>query len=166
MSALSIGLDDDRVGTITFGTHAHIEFNLSKYDNKSELITAIQNVRKTGGGTHTADGLCKLKQGLAEARHSDTVLRIAIVMSDGKSTIYDKSNDCHWNTMEAAAGIHKLEPPVLVYAIGVSDSVDEDELNAIATNSDRVVHIDEFDKLNSLTDVYIDDICWRGKIIT
>ena len=162
VTGLTIGPDDDRVGTITFGDCAQIEFNVSTYSRKSDLITAIRSITQVRGGTHMADGLCKLNQSLVEARHSDTVLRIAIVMSDGRSNLNDKSNDCSWTTTKAAAEIHKLKPPVLVYVVGVSDGVDDEELKAIST-SDSYIHIDNFTKIQLLADHYVDDICTKGK---
>ena len=38
VTGLTIGPDDDRVGTITFGDCAQIEFNVSTYSRKSQLF--------------------------------------------------------------------------------------------------------------------------------
>ena len=83
-------------------------------------------------------------------------------MSDGRSNLNVKSNDCRWTTTKAAAEIHKLKPPVLVYVVGVSDGVDDEELKAIST-SDSYIHIDNFTEIQLLADHYVDDICTKGK---
>ena len=162
---LTIGLNDDRVGIIVYGNDADIVFNLSSNTNKTYLLNAIEhNVTDSREATNTADALCKLQYGFKETRKSTTVLKIAIFMTDGHSTILSRNNICHQNTLEAAAAVHNLQPPVLVYAIGVSDNINRKELETIATNTDNYYHIDNFNGLKPLPDYYIDDICWDGKI--
>ena len=161
---MTIGPNDDRVGIITYGNEAEIVFNLSNTTNKTDLLNAIEhNVTHKRGATDTAEALCKLQYGFNESRISTTVLRIAIFMTDGDSTVHDRNNICHQNTLEAAAAVHNLQPPVLVYAIGVSDNVNVEELEAIATTVNMTNCIPNFTSLQPLVDHYIDDICWKGK---
>ena len=163
---MTIGPNDDRVGIIIYGNEADIVFNLSNNTNKTDLLNAIKhNVTHKREATDTAEALCKLQYGFNESRISTTVLRIAIFMTDGDSTALYRNNICHQNTLEAAAAVHNLQPPVLVYAIGVSDNVNVEELEAIATTSDKYFHIENFNGLKPLPNYYIDDICWKGKII-
>ena len=160
---MTIGPNDDRVGIITYGSEAEIVFNLSNTTNKTDLLNAIEHITHKRGATNTVDALCKLQYGFNESRISTTVLRIAIVMTDGRSTVHDSNNICHQNTLEAAAAVHNLQPPVLVYAIGVSDNVNVEELEAIATTVNMTNFIPNFTSLQPLVDHYIDDICWKGK---
>ena len=156
---MTIGPNDDRVGIITYGSEAEIVFNLSNTTNKTDLLNAIKHITHKGGATDTAEALCKLQYGFNESRISTTVLRVAIFMTDGRSTVHDRNNICHQNTLEAAAAVHNLQPPVLVYAIGVSDKINVKQLKAIATTSDKYFHIENFNGLKPLPNYYIDDIC-------
>ena len=131
---LTIGPDDDRVATVLFGGNAHERFTFSNYTCHDTLLYAVKDLKKYSiyvrrqpglQTTNTAEGL-KYARTLFESdkRPSSTLLRIIIVLSDGLSNNSTR-------TIEEAKKLHNLEPPVLVYGIGVGDKVNEGEMRAI-----------------------------------
>ena len=170
---LRVGPQDNQVGTIVFSTASEVVFYLNTYDNSNDVLNQILAIPYPGGSTNTADGLCKLvRYGFADGNGarpaSGAVFRIAIVMTDGKSN--QESSECQWNTLQAAEAVHKLDPPVLVYVIGVTDSVNVNELNAIASShasdpdSKFVTYIDSFDPhdIQEVQESHADEVCKRG----
>ena len=164
---LRIGPNDNQVGTIVFSEYGSVIFYLNTYNNKADILNSISNLYYPSGGTNTADGLCQLvRYGFADGNGtrpaSGAVFRIAIVMTDGQSN--EESYDCQWNTLQAAAAVHELTPPVLVYAIGVTSNVNDYELNAIATSPDFVTYINSFDPhiIQETQESHLDEVCERG----
>lgn len=161
-----------QVGAIVYGNKAHVVFNLNTYNNRDDVLNAISNIpyNTSEQGTGTADALCKLaKQGFTakngSRNTSATVYRIAIVMSDGHANV-DSSDECGgWDVLEAAAAIHALVPEILVYAIGVSNDVNEEEMRAIASDESYYTYIKNFniDLLHEAQEKIEDDMCWKGR---
>lgn len=168
VNSLKIGPNDNQVGIISFESTANIEFYLNTYSTKASLLTAIQSIVYQDGGTNTADGLCKLIREGYTTQHgarlsSAGVLRLAIVITDGKSN--DISSDCFFqSTVEAAEAVHRFEPSILVYAIGVTDNVDNQELGAIATSSEYISTISSFNPLlfREIQEQQTYDLCYKG----
>lgn len=48
-----IGQDKVRVGVEKFDSNAVTEFNLNQFNDKQQMLNAIDNIRYTGGGTST-----------------------------------------------------------------------------------------------------------------
>ena len=161
-SGITIGQDEDQVGVIVFSNGAQVVFNLDAYQNQAQLLSAVDNIPYIGSGTNTAAALCQLiDEGFTERGGArldlKTVLRVAIVMTDGKS---NNPSD----TLIAAARVHDFRPSVLVYAVGVTDDVNQEELNAIATSAESVENLESFD--DSLLKEYQEErsyeICEKG----
>ena len=93
---------------------------------------------------------------------SAAVFRVAIVMTDGKSN--EESSECQWNTLQAAEAVHALNPPVLVYVIGVTDNINQQELEDIATSPEDITYLDSFNKdfLQETQEEHIDEVCKTG----
>ena len=166
--SLTIGRLDDRVGVVLFGDYGHVMFNMSQHDNKRDLLLAIEGLENYALGerrgetqnTNTAHGLTEtidvFKSDIRQPRQSNTVYRVAIVVSDGKS-------DRRVATIKAAQKLHNITPTVLVYAIGIG-KVDKDEMRAIAGDYDHYTHLDNFDRdgLHRLRKQQLEDICLNG----
>ena len=164
---LRIGPDDNQVGTIVFSSTGNVIFYLNTYNTAEGVLNRILTLPYPGGGTNTADGLCKLvRYGFADGNgarpSSGAVFRIAIVMTDGKSN--EESSECQWNTLQAAEAVHELKPPILVYVIGVTSNVNDAELKAIATAPDFVTYLDSFDQhiIQEAQENHADEVCKRG----
>ena len=168
---MSIGPMDDRVGVVVFGDSGNVMFTMSEHQNKTNLSTALGRVEakvnkirdKNIQQTNTADGLTEtidvFNSDIREPRQSNTVYRAAIVLSDGVSNDHDA-------TIREAKELHSLTPPVLVYAIGVG-GVNEEEMNAIASDCNHYTHLDNFDPegFHRVRKNYLEDICLIGNVI-
>ena len=163
MSGITIGRDDDQVGVILFGSTAQVVFNLNAYQTQAELLNAINSISYTGQRTNTAAALRQLIDegftvGGGARLDSKTVLRVAIVMTDGMSNVNPS------DTPIAAARVHDFKPAIFVYAVGVTDNVNQEELNKIATSPEFVENLESFDA--SLLKEYQEErsyeICAKG----
>ena len=166
--SLTIGRLDDRVGVVLFGDYGHVMFTMSEHDNKCDLLQAIKGLEQYALGEryeeiqngNISHGLMEtiniFKSDIREPRRSNTVYRVAIVVSDGKS-------DDHDATIREAEKLRNITPPVLVYAIGV-DGVDVGEMSAIAGDYDHYTHLDNFDPegFRRLRKQQFEDICLDG----
>ena len=146
----------NRVGVITFssGAREHIALNVS--NERDQLLQRVNNITYSGGGTNTALGLGLMLQ--QDWRDSISVLRLAIVLTDGMSNNQSA-------TLVAAAAVHAHEPPIVVYSIGVGGNTDQQELEAIASEEEFVTHLASFDPnvLESTREAYSYQICFTGK---
>ena len=73
------GVGDNRVALITYGETA--EINLPFKSDRAVISNAIRTLPFLNSWTNTADGLCQL----LSLDWRKGILRIAIIMSDGKS---------------------------------------------------------------------------------
>ena len=163
---LTIGPDNIRVGTVLFGSDAHVEFNLSTHTTKQKLLCAIRDLAATTDKkrfryqtTNTAKGLQKTRELFeSDRRPSSTVLRVAVVLSDGKSNNYT-------TTAKEAENLRNLS--VLVYAIGVGSKVNDTEMKGIASVPNHYTHLKDFDpkKFDFVRKNYTNDMCVIGKYI-
>ena len=156
ISNFQVGPNDSQVGVIVFSGTAWVEFFLNSYSTRSEVENAVQNMHYPGGGTNTADGLYKLIQEGYTVNHgarlsSDSILRLAVVITDGVSSDYQR-------TLEAATAVHRFTPPIIVYAVGVNF----EELKAIASNPNFVATISSFDSLKDIQEQQTYYLCNRG----
>ena len=163
---LTIGPDDDQVGTIIFDHNAVTVFKLNDYNDTECVLDAIDKIPYLAWYTNVIDALCRLKEGYEDGNGarplSRAVFRIAIVLTDGISNHCDSV--CGWNSVEEAAeAVHKLG--VLVYVIAVG-SFDYSELEKIASRvPGAVTKLDDFSpmSLGRGQEKVFDDVCKRGK---
>ena len=141
-------------GVILFNSNAHIEFNVQNYTSKSALLSAINNLPYSAGGTNTAEALKLL---LLSAQNGTLGLRndsskVAIVITDGQS-------DNRSATLSTAAALHTSNI-FDVYAVGV-DGAYLPELQAIASSPDFVFFTNSFNStgLQQLQDRILPQLC-------
>ena len=163
---LTIGRRDDRVGVVLFGDYGHVMFNMSEHSKKRDLLQAVVQLEqhakalRTNGeiqNTNTSHGLAKtIDVFQSDTRQSNTVYRVAIVVSDGKSDDPDA-------TIREAQILRNMTPPVLVYAIGVGRVYDK-EMKAIAGDCDHYTPLENFDPegFRRVRKQYFEDICLNG----
>ena len=125
------------VAVISYGSSAYIQFNLQAYTTLSSLLSAINQLPYSGGGTDTAEALTLLlssaQSGVLGLR-SDSA-KIAIVITDGRSNSQSA-------TLYAAAVLHASNI-FDIYAVGV-DGADLTELQGIASSPEFVFFTDSF----------------------
>ena len=141
------------VGVILFNSNAHIQFSLQTYTSLSSLLSAINNLPYSGGGTDTAEALTLLlstaQNGVLRLRNDST--NVAIVITDGRSSFSA--------TLSAAARLHASNI-FDVFAVGV-DGAYLPELQGIASSPDFVFFTNSFNStgLQQLQDRIIPQLC-------
>ena len=158
--SLLSGDSDSRVGVITYSNTASVNIELASRERET-LLEQIRNLPYTGGSTNTPDALCLLKS--RQWRESLSVLRIVIVLTDGKSN--KNSARCSPGTLNSTAEeVHSLHPPVTVFAVGVSN-YDTEELLIIASDLLLVDELSGFDarllEQNQQSRSYF--VCFEGR---
>ena len=167
VDGLAIGPTENQVGVILFDDVGVPIFNLNEYSDKESLLERIENIEYKRA-TNTADGLCLLLEGFKDengARLSaGDVFRLAIVMTDGRSNrVSERCNGS--STVEVAEKVHNFSHPILVFAIGVSDGINDEELKAIATQEEYIVYLSNFDekRFRETSDEQTYELCVKSK---
>ena len=141
ISSLTIGPDDTRVAVLLFSHRSLLLFNLDEHNNSDSLIEEVRNISYIGGHeTFTAEALELLRTNTLSQvlglRPSNESRHVAIVITDGRSS--DRNA-----TLMQAELLHS-ETDFRVFAIGVGDNIDEEELMNIASDSSYVVLVEDF----------------------
>jgi len=163
VTALEIGPDEGQVAVIRFGFTASLIFGLTAHDTETNLLTAVNGITYTGGGTNTAAALDLLVlDGFTGARpEGDGVPRFAVVVTDGMS-----NNQAA--TVAAATRLHAVVPEITILAVGIGN-VDLNELEVIAStpNTTFVRTISGFNtaELEMLTQNLRQEAC-QGKYVS
>ena len=142
------------VGVILFASNAHLQFNLQIYTSLNSLLSAINQLPYSGGGTDTAEALTLL---LSTAQNGTLGLqsdssKVAIVITDGQS-------NSRTATSSAAAELHASNI-FDVYAVGV-DGAYLPELEDIASSPEFVFFTNSFSStgLQQLQDRILPQLC-------
>ena len=140
VDSFEIGPDNVRVGVMSYGSSYTFHFYLNTYTTKSEVLSAVNSLPYSGGGTNTALALNAVRTiGFTESNGarpvSTGIPRIAIVITDGYSNSYS-------NTVAAANALHN--GGIIGFAIGISGA-NTNELNAIASEPSYAAFISNFD---------------------
>ena len=146
---------NSEVGVILFASSAYIHFNLRTYTTLNALLSAIDNLPYSGGGTDTAEALTLLlssAQNGALGLRNDSSSVVAIVITDGHSNNPSA-------TSSAAAALHASNI-FDIYAVGVGGA-DRNELEIIASDPEFVFFTSSFDNagLQQLLDTLLQQLC-------
>ena len=153
----AIGPLNVQMGAITYSTHAHEYIKLKDNLNQQSLINAINRLPYQSGTTHTAEALLGALNSSFTPKHGDrdSVTDIMIVITDGQSQ----------NPRATAAAANKVhQAGVKVFAIGIGNHVMQTELNNIASDTNHVFHVSNFDSLHLLLDELRNKTC-EGKVV-
>lgn len=78
--------DRTRVGLITFGDSATLQFDLEQYSTREDVLHAIQMLRFTGGRTNTQAALAMAANQLF-ASDRENAPNLLVVFTDGESNV-------------------------------------------------------------------------------
>ncbi|XP_037836012.1 collagen alpha-6(VI) chain isoform X2 [Kryptolebias marmoratus] len=134
-----IGKNDVHIGVMQFSTEQKVEFPLSRYFTKDEMLAGINGMQQMGGGTLTGQAIAEVSQYFDPARGGRPDLRQRlIVITDGEAQdeVKGPAEDLR------AKG-------VVVYAIGVVDA-NTTQLLEISGSPDRMYAERDFDALKDL----------------
>ncbi|XP_019848705.1 PREDICTED: LOW QUALITY PROTEIN: uncharacterized protein LOC105316719 [Amphimedon queenslandica] len=145
--SFNVGSDSVRVGVMSYASSNFYHFDLNTYSTKSSVLTAINDLPFSDGGTNTAEALDGMRtRGFSTSYgarpRSQGVPRVGIVITDGYSNSYSA-------TLTAASNVHNAR--IIVFAIGIAGA-NQNELDAIASQPSYVSFVSSFSLalLNSL----------------
>jgi len=156
-SRFTIGPNAVQVALVLFGDHAAVEWNLTRYQDKASLITAIMNVRYLDQETNLNDALYLTRtQIFARGRGTRPgANKISIILTDGEDTVPEEGTPLTIQNATACknAGIRLI-------AIGVSNKVDRSRLLRIVSSPSDYHAVDDFNALSRLVNELLPaDIC-------
>ena len=155
IEALDVGFDATRVGVVVYGNRPYLEVSLIEFGNESELRAKVAEIPyDPNKGTNTAGGITLMMEEFEDHPRTD-VTRIAVIITDGKSTINDE------NTIPNAE--EARDEGITVFAIGVTESAEESELRGMSSEPqelDRNYFISPtFDALADIQGTVTSQIC-------
>ena len=116
-----------RVGVVVYGNNAVVEISLADIDNLPALRAAIDRINYLPNeGTNTSGGILLMMQQFEEHDRSYFAAKIAVLITDGKSTIDSVDT--------VASATEAKNRGITVFAIGVTNMVDEEELQLISSD--------------------------------
>jgi uncharacterized protein YegL len=135
-----MGAEKSRVGVITYGTNVTLHLGLQETgdigrDKTTEKIKAIQ---QPGGGTRTGQGVKAMTTKFETEGRLDQpdVKSMAFILTDGRSQQPPGEN----------AKLAR-DQGIVLYAIGIGEEINKEELLSIAGSEDRVILIQNFEAL-------------------
>ncbi|XP_067680567.1 collagen alpha-4(VI) chain-like [Haliotis asinina] len=140
---LEIGPNNVQLSVVTFATSVKNEFYLNTYSNKADLLNAVQNVQYRPGLTATGKGLKFVGENsfLPQNGGRPDAQQVVIVVTDGESQ--QKS--------ETASEAEKLHSAgIKVISVGIGNSLDNGELNTLASSPSFVFKVADFDALQKI----------------
>ncbi|XP_046550552.1 uncharacterized protein LOC124260317 [Haliotis rubra] len=152
VQGFSVGPSAVQFSVVLFSSSVLNQFSLHRYDNRADLVQAIQSVRYRGGGTNTASALTFVRENsflpINGGRTGAT--QVLIVITDGQS-----ANRA--NTASEANLLH--QDGIKVISIGVGSGVNMEELRAIASNNSLVFTAANFSALGIVKDEIQNTTC-------
>lgn len=151
---------NSHVGAVVFSDRGQLLFPLNRYYDKASVKAAIMDTAYPGRNTNTSGGLYIARTQIFNGQNGDrpNVRNVAIVITDGKST---------WDNEKTVPYAEDLRKDgVEVITIGITNSVDENELKAMSSPPQQR-HINYFTSANfqELEDI-IDRLVQRACVAT
>ena len=152
-----IGSDETQVGVISYSSSAIARFYLNTYHDKATLLAAINALPFNSGLTNTAAAINLLRtNGFTSTNggrpQSQAIPRVAVVITDGHSNSYTA-------TVTAAQNAH--DEDITIFAVGVGSGVNNNELDAIASDPSYVSTLTGFDtsQFDALQTTIVNEAC-------
>ncbi|XP_076443241.1 matrilin-1-like [Babylonia areolata] len=142
-----------RVGLGVFSNDFYHQLDIGDYPDSKTLTRFIKSAPYYTGNTYTGKGLQGMRtHGFRAGVARPNATKIGVVITDGRSR--------HRSNTMAEATLAK-EAHIWLFAIGVGNSVDREELSAIASVPKKQFsyHVQTFDVLASLTDTVARSMC-------
>ncbi|KAK3084398.1 hypothetical protein FSP39_012906 [Pinctada imbricata] len=152
--------DRARVSVITFSDSAAVKIKFGTHGSLRSFQSAVQKIPWVGGNTYTDQALELMLSEInlnRAVRAGSGVVTMGVVITDGGSTDPFKTKD-------VISRVHSTG--VEMFAIGVGQSINEEELKMIATDPDRDHYYttDDLDGLQRVKDMIAPFFCvCRGK---
>ncbi|CAH1774657.1 unnamed protein product, partial [Owenia fusiformis] len=123
---LDVSRDTNRIAAISFSDGVTEHFFLDTFDNKQDVLDALQNISYVGGSTNTQAALVALREDIAIPERGDReeIQTIGICLTDGASKVR--------GVREAATAVKDMGVALIMIGVNTT-SLSIDELNDIAS---------------------------------
>ena len=148
-----------RIGVISFGDSYYVNFHLWQNNRPDLLAMALQRIRHRGSRrTNTGAALRYIRKYMFTHRYGSrkNVPHVVILITDGMSS----------DRKHLLSSAEKLKAKgVLIFAIGVGDGIDFQELRATASEPSKfyVFRVDDYRSLDSLKYILANYTC-KGNV--
>jgi len=151
--AFPIGESLTQVGLMKFSSGVEIVFHLNRYGDRDSLLRAIGNVDINGGQTNIAEALRKAREDMITPLNGarNGIPKILILLTDGTAT---READ---QTREEARLTKDAD--IIIYTVGVTHEVDDDELREIASTPEYFFFASNFTQLNIVLQYLVENSC-------
>ena len=140
-----------RVAVITFSDTARLDFGLSAYRNRRDIVRALRNVHQPAGASNTDSALLLATQELERnGRAGNEVTKLVVVVTDGPPD--DVEMAATQALLLRRAGVHVL-------AIGVGAAVQKSDLIPLAGRETFALRVKSYRGLRALTKVFDTKAC-------
>jgi len=142
-----------QVGLLKFSSGVEIVFHLNRYGDRESLLNAIDNVDINGGETNIAAALRTARNVMFNASNGarNGVPAILILLTDGTA-----NREAHRTLEEVRL---TKEANIILYTVGVTHEVDEDQLRRIASTPEYFFFASNFTQLNTVLQSLIQNSC-------
>jgi len=143
----TIGPNDVHVAFVLFSDLATVEWGLTRYLTKAELVNAVRSMRYIGATTNLNDALYLTRtEVFAPGRGTrGNAVKATVILTDGEDNVPVAQTPLTIQNATACknAGIRLI-------AIGISDDVDRSRLLRIVSSPSDYHAVDDFDALSSV----------------
>ncbi|XP_078342465.1 uncharacterized protein LOC144628269 isoform X2 [Oculina patagonica] len=146
---LDVSKEKAHVGLTIFSSNVHQVFNFDDYYNSTEAIAAVDNVSLPNKGRHIGKALNYVRHKMfSSSNRRKDVSNYLVFLTTGSS----------YDLIRTPAKALR-DRNVTIFAIGVGEDYDEDELREISGNDDGLVYGTTFDGLKDLKKKLKRQIC-------
>lgn len=151
ISKSNVGQNDVRVGVMQFSTGQKLEFSLSQYYRKEDMLQAVEEMEQINEGTLTGKALTEVSKYFDATRGGRPELKQRlVVITDGDAK----------DVARPAKALR--DKGVVIYAIGVGEATST-QLEGITGSNDNVLILSNFDAMKALDRELILKLCKEGK---
>jgi len=157
VSLFTIGPNDVQVSFVVFSTVATVEWNLTQYQDKASLITAIMNVPYLNDRTNLNDALYLTRTQIFASGGGTrpNANKITIILTDGVDNVPTNGTEL---TIQNATACKN--DGIRLIAVGVSDKVSKGRmLQVVSDNTTDYYHVNDFVGLTRIVDTLKSLIC-------
>ena len=155
IDGLVIGPDKVRIGLAQYNHRPpQQEFLLKNTTDKRSLLEKVDKLRQLGGGTNTGQGIAFLQSNYftkeAGSRADEGVAQVVVLITDGPS-----EDDV------VGPSLALRNQGVIMFAIGVGDYYDEDQLMSIVSQPHEqfLIKVDSYQNLQGVKDSLLHTVC-------
>jgi len=148
-----------QVAVVKFSNDSKIVFFLNTYNNRTSVLSAIDNIDIDGSGQRNLAAALRAGRSMFNTSNGSRggVPKLLVLLTDGVATL--EANQ----TLEEAN--RTKEADIVIYTVGVGNDVDMDELRAIASKPEYFFFAHNFTDLNNVIPYLDENVCEEAAML-